>query len=102
MQEVPRTADVIVIGGGITGLSTACLVARSGRSVLVLEQAAEPGGRARTTVVHNFAFNLGPHALYRASEGALRDLGVEVQGGRPGASGAHALYAGRPHTFPAG
>lgn len=32
------TADVIVIGGGITGLTSAYLLARAGRSVIVLER----------------------------------------------------------------
>jgi glycine/D-amino acid oxidase-like deaminating enzyme/nitrite reductase/ring-hydroxylating ferredoxin subunit len=31
-------ADVVVVGGGITGLTTACLLAESGRSVVVLER----------------------------------------------------------------
>ncbi|MCK0114188.1 FAD-dependent oxidoreductase [Ornithinimicrobium sp. F0845] len=34
---VPTDSDVVVVGAGIAGLTTACLVARSGRSVTVLE-----------------------------------------------------------------
>jgi len=34
---VPRTADVVVIGAGIAGLTVACRLAEAGRDVLVLE-----------------------------------------------------------------
>src|SRR2546425_7722416 len=37
-----RTADVVIIGGGFTGLSTALHLAEAGASVCVLE-ASEPG-----------------------------------------------------------
>lgn len=38
MKDGPRTADVIVIGGGIHGCSTALHVARRGLSVIVIEK----------------------------------------------------------------
>jgi 2-polyprenyl-6-methoxyphenol hydroxylase-like FAD-dependent oxidoreductase len=38
-----RSPDVIVVGGGIGGLSAAFALARQGRRVRVLEQAAEFG-----------------------------------------------------------
>lgn len=37
LDDGPRSADVIVVGAGITGLMTAVLLARAGRGVLVLE-----------------------------------------------------------------
>lgn len=39
---------VIIVGAGHNGLIAACYLARAGRDVLVLEQAARPGGGART------------------------------------------------------
>jgi len=36
--EHATDADVVVIGGGITGLTTACLLATAGRSVVLLER----------------------------------------------------------------
>ena len=41
-------ADVIVVGAGITGLSTAYAVQKAGRSVLVLEASDHVGGRIMT------------------------------------------------------
>ena len=40
--------DVIIIGGGVNGLVTATLLARSGHKVLVLERTDRVGGCART------------------------------------------------------
>ena len=42
--------DVAVVGAGIGGLAVACLVARTGRSVLLLERAPEVGGVCRPLV----------------------------------------------------
>jgi phytoene dehydrogenase-like protein len=46
-------ADVIVIGGGLAGLTTAALLARAGKSVTLFEQSSsEIGGRARRLLDH--------------------------------------------------
>jgi monoamine oxidase len=37
LDDGPQSADVIVVGAGITGLMTAVLLARAGKDVLVLE-----------------------------------------------------------------
>jgi monoamine oxidase len=41
-------ADVVVVGGGITGLATAYEVQKAGRSVVVLEASDYVGGRIMT------------------------------------------------------
>lgn len=41
-------ADVVVVGAGITGLSTAYAVQKAGRSVLVVEASGQVGGRIMT------------------------------------------------------
>ncbi|HUE95912.1 MAG TPA: FAD-dependent oxidoreductase, partial [Longimicrobiaceae bacterium] len=46
------TADVCVIGAGIAGLTAAYLLAREGRSVVVLDRAAVGGGETGQTTAH--------------------------------------------------
>jgi UDP-galactopyranose mutase len=59
--------QVIVVGGGISGLSFAWHAARAGARPLVLEAAARPGGclDSRRTEA-GFWFELGAHTLYNS------------------------------------
>jgi len=63
--------DLLVIGGGISGLSLAHLAARRGKSVLVLEKGARVGGCVATSRVdlpgaEPFWLELGSHTLYNS------------------------------------
>ncbi|MBO6295913.1 MAG: FAD-dependent oxidoreductase, partial [Prevotella sp.] len=53
--------DVIVIGAGLTGLTTAYLLARKGRKVAVLERMAVAGGQIQTHTESGFVFESGPN-----------------------------------------
>jgi phytoene dehydrogenase-like protein len=96
--------DVIVIGGGLGGLTVATMVARGGRRVVLFEKSGTLGGRAATQTKNGFSFNMGPHALYCRGHGArvLRELGVPFSGKSPSASAGYAVARGRKHTLPAG
>lgn len=50
--RLPRTVDVVVVGAGISGLVAARRVARSGRSVLVVEARDRVGGRVLNHHLH--------------------------------------------------
>jgi phytoene desaturase len=50
----------IIIGSGIGGLGTACLLAKQGYSVTVLEKNAQPGGRANVFSEQGYRFDMGP------------------------------------------
>ena len=103
-QSRSHQSPVVVVGGGIAGLTAAALLGRAGVPAVVLEKSSVPGGRATTRDRGGFLFNLGPHALYR--EGALnqtlKTLGVVVHGRAPGANGVFAIRKGRLHTLPVG
>jgi phytoene dehydrogenase-like protein len=95
--------DVVVVGGGLTGLAAATVLARGGLTVSVVECAADMGGRARTLTRDGFHLNLGAHALSRGPGlEVLRELGVPVSGAAPALRGAFALDRGRLRTLPVG
>jgi phytoene desaturase len=50
----------IVIGGGISGLASAALLARDGHEVTLLEQSHDLGGRAGSWESDGFRFDTGP------------------------------------------
>lgn len=58
-----KTWDVVVIGGGLAGLTASVYLARGGKSVLLFEKSPSLGGRAITTRKDGALFNLGAHAL---------------------------------------
>ncbi|MBU2568891.1 MAG: NAD(P)/FAD-dependent oxidoreductase [Gammaproteobacteria bacterium] len=55
--------DVIVIGSGIGGLTAAGLLAKSGKSVLVLESHDRPGGYAHGFRRKKYRFDSGVHLI---------------------------------------
>ncbi len=94
--------NVIVVGGGLAGLTAANFAAKAGAEVTLFEKSHLIGGRATTTEKHGIQFNLGPHALYRSGQAykILRELGVEITGGIPKVGGTVAVNEGRKHTLP--
>lgn len=93
--------DVVVVGAGLAGLTSAIVAARAGAAVTVLERADAGGGMARSTPVKGFRLNFGPRALYPPAAKLLDELGIPYSGGKPALTGL-ALRDGVFHPMPDG
>ena len=52
--------DIVVIGSGFGGLSSACYLADAGANVTVVEKNEQLGGRASRLERDGFVFDMGP------------------------------------------
>ncbi len=58
-----RDADVIVVGTGIGGLTTAAYLAAAGKKVLVVDRGSRPGGHGTVFERGGYEFDIGLHAI---------------------------------------
>ncbi|MFZ5848779.1 MAG: flavin monoamine oxidase family protein [Actinomycetota bacterium] len=80
--RLPRKVDVVVVGGGLSGLVAARRVANAGRSVLVLEARDRVGGRILNHELHSGAVIEAGGAFVGPTQDHLlklaRELGVRT------------------------
>ncbi len=55
---------VIIIGGGITGLSVAWNLSEKNYEVIVIESDKSIGGLAKSVKIDNYFFDIGPHSFF--------------------------------------
>ncbi len=74
-----ESADAVIIGAGMGGLSAAAYLAKAGRKVIVFEQDPHVGGTAHIFKRGGFIFPAGPQSFTMPSyiADSLRELGVE-------------------------
>jgi oxygen-dependent protoporphyrinogen oxidase len=73
---------VLIIGGGISGLSAAYYLNRAGIRATLIEKAAQLGGVIRTTTQQGCLLEAGPDSFLAAKPAAMeliRDVGLEHQ-----------------------
>ncbi|MFC4637346.1 NAD(P)/FAD-dependent oxidoreductase [Deinococcus hohokamensis] len=80
--------DVLVVGGGLAGLTAARTLDRAGQRVRVLEAAPEVGGRVRSRVVDGFTLDAGFQVLFPAYPAVRRQLDLPALDLVPLPSGA--------------
>ena len=103
--------DIVVIGAGLTGLTTAYQLARKGRQVMVVERMDVPGGQIQTHTEGGFVFESGPNTgtiSYPEVAELMADL-EKVTNGKcrletaPDASKRRLIWKGnRFHDLPSG
>ena len=72
--------DVVILGGGPSGLSAGHVLSESGSNVLVIERQARVGGLAKTIEHNGFRFDLGGHRFITGNK-QLESLVREILGG---------------------
>jgi all-trans-retinol 13,14-reductase len=73
-------SDIVIIGAGFGGLSTAILLARLGRKVTLVEGAAQPGGCLRSYAREGVDCPVGVHYFGSALPGDLLGDFIDVLG----------------------
>lgn len=70
--------DAIVVGAGLSGLTAAIGLSRAGKSVLVVDRCARPGGRCGTFELDGRRFTIGCNDFGARIASDLDDLGAHV------------------------
>jgi protoporphyrinogen/coproporphyrinogen III oxidase len=66
-----ESVDVVIVGGGVSGLAAAYEVIKRGQSAVVLERNERPGGIIQTERLGEFVIDTGPDALLVQKPAAL-------------------------------
>jgi oxygen-dependent protoporphyrinogen oxidase len=106
-SQPPERRDVLVVGGGISGLTTAFHLVRAGRRVTLLEASSRVGGALETLTDGPWRFELGPNTVVESHESVgrlIRDCGLEGEKvtALPTAKRRYIWKGDRLHALPSG
>ena len=98
---------VVVVGGGISGLSAAYYLARGGAEVRLFEASARLGGNLRTEEHDGFLYDVGPDAFLRSKPAGVElchdlELDSELIEPLPTAARVYVVQEGGLHAMPEG
>jgi len=73
--------DVVIVGGGIAGLTAAAYIARSGRSVILFERQSKTGGLVQTFQRNGVFFDGGLRSVENSGIvfPMLKQLGIDIE-----------------------
>ncbi|WP_296667121.1 FAD-dependent oxidoreductase, partial [Demequina sp.] len=81
--RAPRTGAprIVIIGGGVSGIATAGLLARGGAEVVLLERHTSLGGRSGRLEISGHVFDTGPswYLMPEAFEQYFALMGRDVE-----------------------
>lgn len=72
-------SEVIIVGGGVSGLATAYFLARAGIRSVLIEKSHRLGGLIQTDLIHACVLEAGPDS-YLAAKPAVTELAAELPG----------------------
>ena len=79
---MPSQKKIVIIGAGISGLTTAYLLFKEGYDVVVLEQKDNVGGSIETISTNGFLFDRGPNSGLETTpviQQLVKELNLEDQ-----------------------
>jgi phytoene dehydrogenase-like protein len=94
-----RNDPVLVIGAGVAGLMCARRLVRAGRTVVLLEQDDEVGGRVRTTIADGFRLDDGFQVFFTAYPTLRAELDLPALKLCPFRPAAHIAGTGVRHAL---
>lgn len=98
--------DAIIIGGGITGLTTGYLLQKKGLDISVIEKNLRPGGPIQSVEHNGYLVEKGPNSLLlpdKWAEEFIHEIGIgsDILETDPSAKKRYIVRNGRPVAVPA-
>lgn len=95
-----KNVRVLVIGAGFSGIAAAVALRTRGASVMLLDERATPGGRARSDEISGFSVDTGAQLISSSFTRTIALIARRAQGGEQRISTASSPVADTLHRVP--